>query len=174
MTEQEILKRQEDNGNREFYLMLVGKFLHAYGHGAFALARATGYRVVRKHRRGGEVLTCGFPMERLDQVRQRLTEVGATVDQLDEKTFQFRNLDGTPAPEMICEPQPKPAPRQEARTSAADCSWLIEALRGYNLSMSTPMDAMLFIQKMQQRLKETEQHNNDDACESPAGHGLQE
>lgn len=44
MTEQEILKLQDANGNREFYLMLIGKFLHAYGHGAFALARATGYR----------------------------------------------------------------------------------------------------------------------------------
>ena len=52
---------QEANGNEEFYLMLIGKFLHAYGHGAFALARATGYRVRRKPRKGGEVLTCGFP-----------------------------------------------------------------------------------------------------------------
>lgn len=50
MTEQEILRQQEVNGNQSFYLMLVGKFLHACGHGAFALAKATGYRVMRKQR----------------------------------------------------------------------------------------------------------------------------
>ena len=49
MTEQEILRLQEANGQRSFYLVLVGKFLHACGNGAFALSRATGYRVVRKH-----------------------------------------------------------------------------------------------------------------------------
>ena len=51
------MERQEQAGNREYYLVLVGSFLHAYGHGAFALARATGYRVMRKQRKWGEVLT---------------------------------------------------------------------------------------------------------------------
>lgn len=37
MTERDILARQEQAGNREFFLMLVGSFVHAYGHGAFAL-----------------------------------------------------------------------------------------------------------------------------------------
>jgi len=41
MTEREILERQESTGNREYFLVLVGSFLHAYGHGAFALSRAT-------------------------------------------------------------------------------------------------------------------------------------
>ena len=45
MTEREILDKQEQTGNQEYYLMLVGSFLHAYGNGVFALARATGYRV---------------------------------------------------------------------------------------------------------------------------------
>ncbi len=56
MTEKEILEHQQQTGNSEFYLMLIGKFLHAYGHGAFALSRGTGYRVMRKQRKQlGEV-----------------------------------------------------------------------------------------------------------------------
>lgn len=31
MTEREIIEKQEQTGNREYYLMLVGSFLHAYG-----------------------------------------------------------------------------------------------------------------------------------------------
>ena len=34
MTEKEILEKQQLNGNREFYMILVGRFLHAYGSGA--------------------------------------------------------------------------------------------------------------------------------------------
>ena len=45
MTEKEIMEMQEQRGNKEFFLMLVGKFFLAYGHGAFALSRGTGYRV---------------------------------------------------------------------------------------------------------------------------------
>ena len=50
MTEKEILEKQEASGNQVFYLMLVGKFFLAYGYGAFALSRGTGYRVMRKAR----------------------------------------------------------------------------------------------------------------------------
>ena len=47
MTEKEILDWQEQTGNQEFFLMQVGKFLHAYGNGAFALSRV--------HRRDGSL-----------------------------------------------------------------------------------------------------------------------
>ena len=76
MTEQEILRLQEVNGQRSFYLVLVGKFFHACGNGAFALSRATGYRVVRKQRRWGEVVLCGFPIDRFDLVRDRIRAAG--------------------------------------------------------------------------------------------------
>ncbi len=50
---------QDENQRNAFYLMAVCMFYHAYGNGAFALARATGYCVLRKHRKGGDILTCG-------------------------------------------------------------------------------------------------------------------
>ena len=169
MTEQEVLNLQEQNGNSKFYLMLIGKFFHAYGHGAFALAKATGYRVIRKQRKYGEVLVCGFPIEKLGLVRQSLEEAGASVESIDEKTYLFRGIDGTPESSMVSEPAARPEPQP----LVTRLDWLEKAVRSFNLSMSTPMDAMVFIGSLQQRLKETECYN-DDACESPAGHGLQE
>ena len=76
MTEREILERQEQTDNREYLLVLVGSFLQAYGNGAFALSRATGYRVVRKQRKWGEVLTCGFPAIQFDRVRLQVYAAG--------------------------------------------------------------------------------------------------
>ena len=113
MTEREILDRQEQTGNQQFLLVLVGSFLHAYGNGAFALARVTGYRVRRKQRKWGEVLVVGFPIAQLDLVRQQLRDAGADVEQVDDKTFLFRGIDGTPDPQMVVEP---------ARTSYYVCS----------------------------------------------------
>lgn len=180
MTEQEILRLQEANGQRSFYLVLVGKFFHACGCGAFALSRATGYRVMRKQRKWGEVMVCGFPIDRFDLVRDRIRDAGGDIYSQDDKTWMFRGLNGTPDPQMVCEPAPKPEPKPQELTAstenlpAADgYGWLAEAVRGFNLSQSTPMDAMLFVNDLQHRL-----NNNADtttgACESPAGHGLQE
>ena len=162
-------------------MVLVGSFLHAYGNGAFALSRVTGYRVRRKQRKWGEVLTCGFPAIHFDLVRQQLRDAGGEVEQVDDKTYLFRGPDGTPDPQMVCEPAPKPEPKPQTQyattenlPAACGYGWLAEAVRAYNLSQSTPMDAMLFISTLQQRLKETDDKERNAACESPAGHGLQE
>ena len=101
MTEKEILQQQEANGQKAFYLMAVGMFYHAYGCGAFALSRATGYRVLRKQRKHGDVLVCGFPVTQLDTVLQRIREAGGEVEQTGEKTFLFRGLDGTADETMV-------------------------------------------------------------------------
>ena len=57
--------------------------------GAFALSRATGYRVLSKHRKGGDILTCGFPANQLDMVLQRIRDAGGEVEQAGEKTFLY-------------------------------------------------------------------------------------
>ena len=101
MTEKEVLQQQETNGQTAFYLIAVGMFYHAYGCGAFALSRATGYRVLCKHRKGGDILTCGFPANQLDMVLQRIREADGEVEQTGEKAFLFRGLDGTPDEKLI-------------------------------------------------------------------------
>jgi len=161
MTEKDIIQMQEQRGNREFFLMLVGKFFLAYGHGAFALSRGTGYRVMKKPRKTGFVITCGFPVECLDTVLLRVRSAGGSIEPVDSNLYHFTGLDGTPDERMICEKQPAPAPPAAGR-------WLEEAVLSFNLSMSTPLDAMVFIGKLQQKL------NSILTCESPAGQGLRE
>lgn len=160
MTEQEILARQEASGNIEFFMILIGRFLHAYGNGAFALARITGYHVRRKQRKSGEVLVLGFPIDRLDNVLERIRDTGGDVESVDNKTWKFRGVDGTPDDKMISEPkqaedkQDNTAPTVTASvpTGHAENNWLVEAVRSFDLSMSTPMDAMVFLSSLKQRL----------------------
>ena len=189
MTETEIMQRQELTGNREFFLMLVGSFMHAYGHGAFALSRITGYRVMRKHRKSGELLTTGFPIARLKSVLEQICQAGGSVQQQDERIWVFSGLDGTPDPTMINDPQPKSAAQEQANacsqtTGPVTGSWLEEAIRGFDLSMATPLEAMMFLGTLKKRLDNFTAENvqgadsNSNApgiaCESPAGQGLQE
>ena len=62
MTERELIQQQQELGDSRFLVTRSGKFFSAYGCGAFALARATGYRVMHRQRKGGNfVLTTGFP-----------------------------------------------------------------------------------------------------------------
>ena len=161
MTEKDILDRQAMNDHREFFLILVGRFLHAFGGGAFALSRVTGYRVMRKQRKWGEVLTLGFPIDMFDRVRDRIRDAGGDIESIDEKTWMFRGLDGTPDASMVYESQPRAtvAPTVETPLTVVKPSalqWLANAVRDFNLSVSTPMEAMLFVSDLQRRLLQEE------------------
>ena len=184
MTEKEILDKQEQRGNQEFFLIQVGSFLHAYGNGAFALSRATGYRVMRKQRKQlGEVLTTGFPIARLDNVREKIFAAGGEMESLDDKTWIFRGINGAPDTALVSEPLPKPQQAADALPAAAGAvaSWLADEVRRFNLSMSTPMDAMNLIARLQQRIKQEDIAEKVQgagcpqgkapgiACESPSG-----
>ncbi|MBO5591375.1 MAG: hypothetical protein J5913_00220 [Prevotella sp.] len=189
MTEKEVLDLQEERGNQVFYLILIGSFLNAYGNGAFALSRATGYRVIRKQRKQlGEVLTAGFPVSSLGGVREKLLAAGGELDEVDEKTWIFRGIDGTPDLTMVTEGAKvaKVSGMKAPDTSAPSSDWLADEVRRFNLSMSTPLDAMLFIGTLQERLKQediAEKVQGADcpqgkapgiACESPSGQGSAE
>lgn len=51
MTERELIQQQQELGDSRFLVTRSGKFFSAYGCGAFALARATGYRVMHRQRK---------------------------------------------------------------------------------------------------------------------------
>jgi len=159
MTEQEVLTRQESTGNTEFFLILIGRFLHAYGNGAFALARVTGYQVRRQQRKVGEVLVLGFPIDRLDSVRDKIRDAGGDVESIDAKTWKFRGVDGTPDEQMISEPRQTEKPQDAVQsitdgqpTIHVDGSWIADAVRSFDLSAATPIDAMMFLNSLKQRL----------------------
>lgn len=170
MSEKEILEKQQQAGEHEFYLVRIGLFLRAYSNGAFALARTTGYRVLRKHRKQGDIVTCGFPSSQFEQVRQRLIAAGAQVEEAGEDLWLIRGLDDTPDESMVCQEPPRTkgttmtivsdshltggqSPCAMSRTlGQSPFDWLAEAIKSFNLSLSTPMDAMQFISSLQQEL----------------------
>lgn len=155
MTEQDVLRRQEINGQTEFYLVLVGQFYHAYGNGAFALSRASGYRVLRKQRRWGEVLTAGFPASVLARVRQRIADMHGTVREVEGKMLLFSGIDGTPDDSLVQASQPVSVPAGKtavaAVTDAPDEGTLLADLMSFNLSAATPIEAMLFLSNLQRK-----------------------
>ena len=164
MTEREVLEKQEENGQQGFWLIQIGSFIHAYGNGAFALARATGYTVRRKHRKMGEILTCGFPAERLGQVVQKIEDAGGSAElQPDGKTWFFCGIDGTPDESMVKEAST--LAREDMSTYSAmrgngasppAMQDITDAIMGFNLSASTPLEAMMFIGELQKRIMKNE------------------
>ncbi len=181
MTEKEILTKQEELGNQTFYLALVGKFLHAIDYGAFALSRATGYKIVRKKRKSCELPICGFPIEKLDVVRERIREAGGYIEQINNQLFRFGGIDGTPDESMVSEPtHNKTDVPSRNDVSNATQSYLVNEILSFNISLSTPMDAMNFIVKLQKYINLNIANNvpGEDclqgktsgiACESPTG-----
>ncbi len=153
MTEQEILTAQERNGNKEFYLMLVGSFYHAYGHGAFCLARATNYRVMRKKRKYGEVLTCGFPATKFMHVESLFKSAGAFLTLMSNGIYRFSGFDATPDDSLVCEPAPRPF----AASTAPKDDPVRKKLKAFQLSASTPMDAMVLVNELQRMISAEEQ-----------------
>ena len=91
MTEKEIIDRQEQNGQREFYLALTGSTLHAYGYGALAMAEVTGLRVTRQpHQQLGELHMVELSAIHLNSVRVKMFLAGGYMEEIDDRTWLFR------------------------------------------------------------------------------------
>lgn len=114
MTEKEVITRQEENGNSTFYLIRIGLFFKAYEHGAFALHRATGYAVKRRHRKTGCLLQAGFPAHVIEAVCRKLADQGAEVRKINDETWTFSGIDGTPDDAVVEEPMAAPADTPDA------------------------------------------------------------
>ena len=158
MTEKEVIQKQEENGNTVFYLTKHGSFYHANGHGAFALSRATGYQAMRKHRKAGDIVQTGFGVGQLPKVLEKIKAAGGTVKPLvvgDDDVLLFSGIDGTPdesmvAPSSSLSSSPCKGEVSEGRRGN-DFHWLADALRNFNLSAATPLEAMLFRGERQDR-----------------------
>lgn len=90
MTERELIQQQQELGDSRFLVTRSGKFFSAYGCGAFALARATGYRVMHRQRKGGNfVLTTGFPESHVGKVMEQIIAAGGKIDRAGRRFFRL-------------------------------------------------------------------------------------
>lgn len=153
MTEQELIRKQEEGGNETLYLMKVGMFFHAYGAGAFALARLMHYRVKRKARKGGrEVLVAGFPADSLPMVAERIEAAGGKVLVKTDTWVEFEGLDATEDPALIDEPETNAAGTSPTAAKTGTEEWK-QRILSFDLSQSTPLQALNFLAEVQSGLK---------------------
>lgn len=142
MTEQELINKLEESGNSTLYLMKVGMFFHAYNAGVFALVRLMHYRVKRKARKGGwEVLVTGFPTDRL--------AAGGKVLLKTDTWVEFARLDSTSDERLV---DNVPATMNKTVPVDSTDKWKQKIL-SYDLSCSTPLDALNFLSGGQRELK---------------------
>ena len=154
MTEQELINKQKEYGDSRFSVTRSGKFFCAYGCGAFALARATGYRVMRRPRKGGHcVLTTGFPESRLANVVEQIAACGGEIVEQEADCFVFTGIDGSEDDSLVSEQ--KPPKEHKAMGIRKEEASLRERILSFDLSRSTPMEAMLFLDTLQRQIKET-------------------
>lgn len=150
MTEQELTDRQRELGGERFLVARSGTFYLACSCGAFALSRATGYRVMRRERKGGRhVLTCGFPAGRLEGVMEQIAAAGGVIEARRDGEFEFSGIDGSPGGLPVAEE----TGREKPKKSPSD--GLRETILAFDLSRSTPMEAMMFVDRLQRMARET-------------------
>lgn len=148
MTEQDLINRQEELGEEQFLVTKSGTFYAAYACGAFALSRPTGYRVMRRQRKGGRhVLTTGFPESRLEWVKEQIVHAGGVIEREDENSFVFSGIAGTATDIPVSDEQVKGKGTKKAHEDN-----LTDMIMSFDLSHSTPMEAMMFIDKLQKAL----------------------
>lgn len=153
MTETDILRRQEINGQTEFYLMKSGRFFQSFGNGAFALSRATGYRVLLRNRKHGQVYVCGFPETSLPGVRASIFRHNGTIREIDPGTLIFYGIDGTPDRALVtARSDSTPAVSSSSESgSQSDSDELRKELMSFDLSSATAIDAMFFLNRLQRK-----------------------
>lgn len=157
MTENELVQRQQEYGDKRFVVTKSGKFFSAYGCGAFALARATGYRVMRRQRKGGHfVLTTGFPEGRIENVLEQIVACGGRIEERSEESFIFSGIDGRWDETLVVEQKPTESRKEKNNGLRTDENNLHDLILSFDLSRSTPMEAMNFIDRLQKRIQETD------------------
>lgn len=150
MTENELIEKQREYGDSLFVVTRSGKFYSAYDCGAFALARATGYRVMRRPRKGGRfVLTVGFPDSRLASVLEHIATCGGNIEQQETDYFVFSNIDSS-ADEGLISEQTTKKKGQDKNIATGD---LRSMILSFDLLHSSPMEAMDFINRLQQHIR---------------------
>ena len=150
MTERELIQQQQELGDSRFLVTRSGKFFSA-------LARATGYRVMHRQRKGGNfVLTTGFPESHVGKVMEQIIAAGGKIDRQDDGSFVFSGIDGSEAEALVSIPEKTEGGQDRKGSKSSYDNSLQAMILSFDLSRSTPMDAMNFIDLLQKRIYDTD------------------
>ena len=97
-------------------------------------------------------MTVGFPESRLESVMEHIAACGGTVERQETDYFIFSNIDGS-ADETLVSEQKTPEKHSMAREEE-NC--LRKQILAFDLSRSTPMEAMNFIDMLQKQITDND------------------
>ncbi len=158
----EVLNKQETTGH--VFLVRQGLFLRGYNSGALMLEKLLGYKAQRVFLKvcNSEVCIAGFPSQNLPRVLAAVEKAGGKIVMQNEQIVEIEGLHYTCTPEIIRQhpekeqlslgatttlPGTSPMPRQQETTTVEKI--ITRRVLEYNLSVSTPMEAMLFLSALQ-------------------------
>ena len=156
MTERELIQQRQELGDSRFLVTRSGKFFSAYGCGAFALARATGYRVMHRGHEQAKCCAhtdCGKPCRESDGTDNSRRRENRPAGRRFFRLFRHRRQRSGG---VGLHPEETEG-RQDRKGSKSSYDNSLQAMiLSFDLSRSTPMDAMNFIDLLQKRIYDTD------------------
>src|SRR5574344_1828490 len=149
MKETDIIALQKNSNGKNMYLVNVGMFYHAYDSAAFAIAKLMHYKVKRKHRRCGDVLISGFPVNQLLKVLNTIEKNGGKIFNRNDDIIKFADIDNSVDESLIEEKV-----ETKAVNATSNDSLLKATVADFDLTNSTPIDAMNFVSNLKLMIKE--------------------
>ena len=149
---------QELNNENSIYLLKEGIFWRAYNQSAMRLVNnLKSLKIIRKYikKAGQEIFYCGFPESSLDNIRKKAIEKGFQITEINDKKIVISGVSAEEDYKNWIKNQPaclnEPAV-QYAKRNAPDN--IIQQIQQYPLENATPLETMLFIQKLKQSIKD--------------------
>lgn len=149
---------QELNNENSIYLLKEGIFWRAYNQSAMRFVNnLKPLKIICKHIKKvkQEIFYCGFPESSLDNIREKAIEKGFQITEINDKKLvisgisavdDYKNWMGN-QPACLNEPVV-----QYAKRNTPDN--IIQQIQQYPLENATPLETMLFIQKLKQSIKD--------------------
>ncbi len=158
----ELIQKQESTGH--IFLIRQGLFLRGYNEGALMLEKLLGYKAQRMYLKTckTEVCVAGFPSSNLDRVIATVERAGGAVADQTDGVVEICGLNYPCTPEIILRYKEKEkfmsSASVEKHCRAPDLPLpetlpyeriVAQRVLSYNLSDSTPLEALLFLNSIQ-------------------------
>lgn len=149
---------QELNNANSIYLLKEGIFWRAYNQSAMRFVNnMKPLKIIRKYikKAGQEIFYCGFPESSLDNIREKAIEKGFQITEINDKKIVISGVSAEEDYKNWMKNQPaclNESVVQYAKRNTPDN--IIQQIQNYPLENATPMETMLFIQKLKQSIKD--------------------
>ena len=157
MTIKEILEIENANTG-SINLCKEGLFWRAYNQSAMRLVNnLKPLKIIRKYikKAGQEIFYCGFPESGLDNIRGKAIEKGFQITETNDKKIIISGVSATEDYKNWMGNQPaclnEPVVQYTKRNTPDN---IIQQIQQYPLENATPLETMLFIQKLKQSIKD--------------------